>query len=552
MSDVPQGWCLASIADTGKYINGFAFKPEHWGDAGRPIIRIQNLTKREREINRTTFSPGNDFVVRPGDILVSWSATLDAFIWDREEALLNQHIFRVIPESNLVTPKYLFYLLKQAIQEMQKTEHLHGSTMKHINRGPFMAHRVPIAPLTEQDRIVAEIEKQFTRLDNASTALKRVQANLQRYRSSVLKAAYEGRLVPTEAELPRKEGHSYEPASDLLKQILTERRAKWETDQLQKMMAAGKPPRDDAWRKKYKQPVMVDVATLPNLPEGWDWTTLDSLAQIVGGVTKGQKRKPGERLRSVPYLRVANVQRGMLDLSEVKTIDATPQEVEELTLVPGDILLNEGGDRDKLGRGWIWEGQIFECIHQNHVFRARMVNSKVQPKYISWYANSLGQQYFFDQGKQTTNLASLNMTKLKGLPIPLPPSNEQIRIVEELEKQFTDLSSLEQAAQISVQRANTLRQAVLKNAFSGKLVSQNADDEPASVLLERMRIGLDKAEPSAWIDSSGRLRIGKAKTGTTITEQTDCARTEKKPAASATQLRCGSPLAPRSSKMGTP
>jgi type I restriction enzyme S subunit len=170
MSELPLGWCLASITDSGKYINGFAFKPEHWGSAGRPIIRIQNLTKSEREINRTTFVPGDEFVVRPGDILVSWSATLDAFIWDREEALVNQHIFRVIPESALVTKKYLFYLLKEAIQEMQKTEHLHGSTMKHINRGPFMAHKIPIAPRSEQNRIVDEIEKQFTRLDDAVAA----------------------------------------------------------------------------------------------------------------------------------------------------------------------------------------------------------------------------------------------------------------------------------------------------------------------------------------------------------------------------------------------
>ncbi|MGH9568368.1 MAG: restriction endonuclease subunit S, partial [Candidatus Angelobacter sp.] len=103
MSSLPRGWCRATVSDTGKYINGFAFKPEHWGDSGRPIIRIQNLTNDEREINRTKFMPGDEFVVRHGEILVSWSATLDTFMWNREEALLNQHIFRVIPETSLVT-----------------------------------------------------------------------------------------------------------------------------------------------------------------------------------------------------------------------------------------------------------------------------------------------------------------------------------------------------------------------------------------------------------------------------------------------------------------
>ena len=149
MNQLPQGWVIAKIGDTGKYINGFAFKPEHWGVEGRPIIRIQNLTDSSNELNRTNFEPGHEYVVQPNDLLVSWSATLDAYVWRREEAVLNQHIFRVLPDERFVDRKFLYYLLKMAIQQMQKTEHLHGSTMKHINRGPFMDFDVPIAPLPE-------------------------------------------------------------------------------------------------------------------------------------------------------------------------------------------------------------------------------------------------------------------------------------------------------------------------------------------------------------------------------------------------------------------
>lgn len=100
----------------------------------------------------------------------------------------------------------------------------------------------------------------------------------------------------------------------------------------------------------------------------------------------------------------------------------------------GDVLFNEGGDRDKLGRGWIWRGQLPECIHQNHVFRARLRTPDVFPEYLSWYGNSGGQKYFFEQGKQTTNLASINLTKLKRLPVPLPPLMEQKRIVAEVQR----------------------------------------------------------------------------------------------------------------------
>ena len=285
---LPLGWALSTIGETGEYINGFAFKPSHWGSAGRPIIRIQNLTDPLKPFNRTTLDVPTTIVVRPGELLVSWSATLDAFLWRGEEAALNQHIFRVVPDERLLQRDYLFYLLKAAIQEMQKTEHLHGSTMKHINRGPFMAFPARIAPLSEQRRIVAEIEKQSTRLEAAVAALKRTQANLKRYRASVLKAACEGRLVSTEAELARAENRLYEPADQLLACILEERRAKWEADQLAKMQAAarpgragGKPPKDDKWKARYKEPAAPDTSSLPQLPEGWAWASLDQVAALL-------------------------------------------------------------------------------------------------------------------------------------------------------------------------------------------------------------------------------------------------------------------------------
>jgi type I restriction enzyme S subunit len=183
---------MLPIGETGKYINGVAFKPTDWSDEGLPIVRIQNLTDRTKPMNRTMRIVDPAYVVQPGDLLVSWSATLDAFVWDREPALLNQHIFKVVPNTELVSKKYLFFALRQAIVEMGRTEHLHGSTMKHINRGPFLAHRVRVPPLREQAEIVAELEKQFSRLDEAVANLKRVKSNLRNLRASALNAACEG------------------------------------------------------------------------------------------------------------------------------------------------------------------------------------------------------------------------------------------------------------------------------------------------------------------------------------------------------------------------
>jgi type I restriction enzyme S subunit len=189
----------------------------------------------------------------------------------------------------------------------------------------------------------------------------------------------------------------------------------------------------------------------------------------------------------VAYLRVANVQRGYLDLSQIKTISALDTTIEDLRLEYGDVLFNEGGDRDKLGRGWVWRAEILECIHQNHVFRARVYTDDLQPELLSWYGNTAGQRYFFDEGKQTTNLASINQTKLRALPVPIPPRAEQLRIRAVVEQQLSVADEALRSMSIDVARLARLRQSILKWAFEGRLVDQDPTDEPASVLLERIR-----------------------------------------------------------------
>ncbi|SPE33555.1 hypothetical protein SBA6_290011 [Candidatus Sulfopaludibacter sp. SbA6] len=220
---------------------------------------------------------------------------------------------------------------------------------------------------------------------------------------------------------------------------------------------------------------------------------LGDLGEIVGGLTKGQRRKAGTRTRPVPYLRVANVQRGRLDLETIKLIEATEEEIRTLQLIPGDVLLNEGGDRDKLGRGWIWEGQISECIHQNHVFRVRLDPGLATPRFVSHYANHFGQKYFFKEGRQTTNLASINMTNLRALPIPLPPVSDQEKVIADLEDHLSMIDNLDHSVDANLRRATALRQVILNKAFEGKLLPQDPNDEPASLLLERIQAAHAKA-----------------------------------------------------------
>ncbi|NOJ96594.1 hypothetical protein HMI51_27115 [Corallococcus coralloides] len=210
-----------------------------------------------------------------------------------------------------------------------------------------------------------------------------------------------------------------------------------------------------------------------------------------GGLAVGKKRGPHEYVRPVSYLRVANVQRGFLSLDEVKTIAATEAEIKELCLRDGDILFNEGGDRDKLGRGWVWSGELPECIHQNHVFRARLRTPEIVPKLVSMYANWFGQAYFLGQGKQTTNLASINLKTLSKFPFPLPPVNEQRRIVAKLEALLARSRRAKRALDAVPTLLERFRQSVLAAAFHGDLTQDwreaNPNVEPASKLLERIR-----------------------------------------------------------------
>jgi len=171
---------FATLGEVAEFINGAAFKPSDWGDIGKKIIRIQNLTDSSKPYNKTTRSVNKKFTVNYGDILVSWSATLGVFVWtEKDEAVLNQHIFKVIHNSKIIDKNYLRHCMHQALDVM--TKHLHGATMKHVNRGEFLATEIPLPPLEEQqriaalldtaDRILKQRESAITKLDKLAQSL---------------------------------------------------------------------------------------------------------------------------------------------------------------------------------------------------------------------------------------------------------------------------------------------------------------------------------------------------------------------------------------------
>jgi type I restriction enzyme S subunit len=169
---------------------------------------------------------------------------------------------------------------------------------------------------------------------------------------------------------------------------------------------------------------------------------LADVATVAAGVTLG-KDLTGQPTVELPYLRVANVQAGFLNLDEIKTIRVRPHEIENFKLEMGDILMTEGGDIDKLGRGAIWPGSIEPCLHQNHIFRVRANRERLDPRFLeAIICSDIGRRYFFRIAKRTTNLASINKTQLKAFRLPLPPILEQERIAAALEKADAQITAV--------------------------------------------------------------------------------------------------------------
>ena len=403
--------------------------------------------------------------------------------------------------------KTFYYFLQAGKKEGLVT----GSAQPQVTINNAVDLKLNLPPLNEQKRIVAKIEELFSELDNGIAALKTAREKLKLYRQAVLKHAFEGKLT---AQWREENKDKLETPEQLLARIQKEREARYQ-QQLEEWKAAVK-----AWEEKGKEgkkpskpkPVKVmnnvsyeEISILPVIPNEWRYTRLAEIAFIGSGISVSKDRKLNDPIE-VPYLRVANVQRGCLMLNEIKTMFIERESLPDLALEKWDVLFNEGGDRDKLGRGWIWENQISPCITQNHVFRASpIIKSEYHAKFISYWGNSFGKSYFEKSGKQTTNLASINKTVLSNFPIPLSSLEEQQHIINMLGDIMSQIDAMDIEVENGIQRAETLRQSILKKAFSGQLVPQDPSDEPASELLARIQAGRESIKKKG----SKRARTGK-------------------------------------------
>lgn len=411
MSRLPARWRWTKVKYLAEYLNGYPFAPADWSDEGKPIVRIQNLTNQDAAWNRTSIRVPERYNVEKGDILISWSASLGVHVWEQEAALLNQHIFKATTVED-VNRRFFYWSAKWFIGELESQAH--GSTMQHLTKDVFGGFFVPLPSKAEQLRIANFLDDKVARIDALTAEKEQLIERLQAYQYS-----YSSRL-----------------------------------------MVSGM---NDA-----APMVRTSFPELGSVPAHWLVKRLKFLGEIRSGVAKGKDL--GERLTvTLPYLRVANVQNGYVDLSEVSEIDVADTEAQRYLLRKGDVLMNEGGDNDKLGRGAVWQGQIDPCIHQNHVFAVRLQDPSIADWVSGFTSTDAARAYFFLRSKQSTNLASINQSNVRELPVPMPPAAERAQIMEELQRVTKATSDLIQHATQHIGRLREYRSSLISAAVTGQL-----------------------------------------------------------------------------------
>ena len=438
-------------------IRGVSYKKEHASNEPAPdhvpILRATNIqdglvfedlvyvprsyVSEEQILHRgdiiiAASSGSRSIVGKAAQLTTEWSGSFGAFC------------FGLRPKPG-VNPGFLAWFLQTSeyrnrVSELSAGVNINNLRAKHIEETP-----IPLPPLDEQRRIVAEIEKQFTRLEAGVVGLLRVQANLKRYRAAVLKAACEGKLVATEAELARQEGRAYETGAQLLERVLTERRQKW------------------SGKGKYKEPAKPAMADLPELPEGWIWASIEQLsAKVVDGVHK----KPNYVSKGIPFVTVQNLTAGP-GISFARLNYVTEKDHAEFwkraNPEKGDILVSKDGT---LG--------VIRVVKTDATFSIFVSVALVKPVMLettNYFAIALSSpQVQVQMVPKGSGLQHIHLEDLREDCVPLPPLAEQQRMVAEVERRLSVVEELEAVVNANLQRATRLRQSILQRALEGGLV----------------------------------------------------------------------------------
>jgi type I restriction enzyme S subunit len=451
-------WERVELCLIANVLNGFAFDSQKFKkNAGTPLIRIRDIG---RDFTDCNFVGDFDFqyLVKTGDLLIGMDGDFNCSRWKGSDALLNQRVCKIIQKNKYYSQKFLDYVLPAYLQEINKNTS--SLTVKHLSSQSIKEIPLPLPPLPEQYRIVTKIEELFTQLDAGVASLKKVQAQLKRYRQAVLKAAFEGRLTQEWREQHKGE---IESVQELLKNIRT-------ID-------------ENASKPRITNIADLKIKELPLIPSGWVYAKIDDIAYIGTGATPSRTKSKYWDNGTIPWVTSSAVNWSFVKNTEEKITEIALKET-RVKIFPVHTLIvalyGEGKTRGKIS-----ELLIDACTNQalatlnlkfdNNVFRA-YVKLFFQEQYENIRRHSSG-------GVQP----NLNLSIIKKMVIPIPPLSEQKVIVFEIERNLSQIDHLENTITTSFHQAETLRHSILKQAFEGKLVPQDPNDEPALILLERIK-----------------------------------------------------------------
>lgn len=452
-----KSWRRVRLGDIATIQNGFAFKSSLFSkEKGIPLIRIRDVGKDRTETRYTgEYDPA--YIVNPGDLLVGMDGDFNCARWRGEPGLLNQRVCRITLTSDIYHPKLLDYALPgylRAINEMTSSV-----TVKHLSSKTIADIPLPLPPIDQQKRIVAEIEKQFSRLDEGVNNLKRVKANLKRYKAAVLMAAVEGRLVETEAELARREGRDYEPAE----QVVARTQA---------------PPRPNRYKTRSKDLILGHAALAvgnpgTSLPQGWKWVALVDVAKMESGHTPSRKH-PEWWDGDIPWIGIADAKRHhgqvIADTAQHTNEDGLANSAARL-LPAGTVCVSRTasvGYVVVMGRAMSTSQDFVNWIPTDAVLSdwLRVVFTADREALIRFGKGTVHKTIYFPEWLS--------------VHIALPPLAEQRRIVDEVDRRLSILRETEVQLEANLQRAERLRQSILSRVFSGYLngLDQNEKTVP--------------------------------------------------------------------------
>ncbi|MCS2609661.1 restriction endonuclease subunit S [Halomonas dongshanensis] len=465
-------WSRVKLGDVASITNGFAFKSKFFSDQeGAPVVRIRDILKG---VPGTFYQGPTDdpkmTSIEDGYVVIGMDGDFNCRLWGGGKAFLNQRVCALKADENFYSQRFLSFALPGYLKLIH--EHTSSVTVKHLSSLTVREIPLPLPPLNEQRRIVEKIESLFAQLDHGEAGLRDVQKLLSRYRQSVLKAAVTGQLT---AEWRAENAGRLEPGRDLLERILQARRENWQG------------------RGKYKEPVAPDTSDLPELPERWVWASVDQILRA--GLSNGRSVRDAQE--GFPVLRLTALKDGVIDISERKIGAWDAKSAEPYLVNKGDILVSRGNGSKKLvGRGGLVECEPDPVAYPDTMIRIPILLGSLNPEWFLQLWNSPFMRSQIEKSAKTTaGIYKINQTDIRSFWVPLPAIEEQVKVVEKVYEAFDRIRSLEKWCTTELTRSAALRQSILKDAFAGKLIAQDPDDEPASELLARIRAERDAAAP---------------------------------------------------------